>query len=1266
MPLVIPILVLLGLLLLVSPILIIVLFVKESNLRTRLRELAEDYTRKIAQLQRTVAELQNKVAAMASESVREQGAREKTRDEKPVVEKPPVEKPAAQETTHPSRTPRTFAPVPTPPVVSLPPKVELPVPPPIAEPMPASQIKPEAFREPKPQTPQSPTPPILTTPPATTMASAPARSSAPRLAIPQSVKSVRSIEQVLGTSWFAILGVIMTVIGLALLGKLALQNMGPGGKAFLIYAVSIFLLGGGVFLEKRERYRVLGRVAIGGGWALLFFSTFGIHFVPAMRVLDSGVDDSVLMLAIAVAMAAHTLRYKSQFVTGVAFLLGYSTVALSQDTVYSLTAGAMLAIGLVAIVLKMGWFELEVFGIISTYLNHLYWLYRILGVEGAHGRSFPEYHASLALLFFYWLTFRASYVARDIKSDFEEHVSTVAAVLNTLLVLALMKFQSVQPELAYLGLLAVGAMEFVAAQLPLTRRRRRAFVLLSVMGAALLIAAAPSHYSGNKVAILWLIGAEVFLAAGIIFKEVVFRRLGLLTGLLVGADLVGFNLRPPIGIRTHSEALALTSGVLFAVCGVAFYFNSMFASLRWKEEFRESFDSNCLIIQSYLGAFSAATAAWAFFANDWTAIAFAAIMLGIAALHRHLAARHLRTQTIFLGILTLYRAVVFNFHLESPAQVHISTRLITLPLLGAIFYAVAKLLSRREESGRQELRALFSFSGSFLLAYLIWSEAPDLWMAALFLAAGIVLAVAARRWNLLHLSVQEHIFAAAAVWKTLDYYNNAPGHFGPLSLRLITVSIVAAGLYAISRKATPLDAAHSRIAAYLHTTAATGLLALLMWYEVSSGWVVACWAVFALALSAIDRRFEMSDLRWQAHALAAITMLRCIGVNLHDEAAWHGLSVRLISLTVVALVFYGMALLIRMPEEWRDRDFHHVYSWAASFLTALLLWYELQPLSIAVGMGVFGLVLFEYGLLRKIAQFRYQAYVVFVAAFARIFFANLAAGAANDWFGPRVYTVLPLILIFFFVYTQLSAEPEAAPAEARSHSADLAAYLGTGALAALFYFQFPAEWVVTAYAGLAFALYGIAWAWKREVFLHHAILLTLATFARAMSHNLFGASHFGGGTWTGRYFVLSTAVALLLASLIFAFRLRAAYKASARAPRHGKIAAFLIGQPEQLVFLVAVILVTVMLALKTTAMMITVSWGIEALLIVLLALAVRERSFLQIGFGLLVLCAGKIFAMDMWRLDLLHGTITFIGVGLATTAASLLYIRYQDNLKRYL
>jgi hypothetical protein len=1085
------------------------------------------------------------------------------------------------------------------------------------------------------------------------------------------LKSVSSIEEKLGASWFAILGVIMLVIGFALGGKLVMHALGPIGKCVILFAVGIGLLASGISLEKRERYVTLGRVAIGGGWGLLFFSTYGMHHVAAMRILDSLVFDSVLMLAVAIAMAAHTLRYRSQFVTGVAFLMGYLTCGLSQDTVYSLTASVMLAIGLVWIVLKMGWFELEVFGILASYLNHLYWLYRILGVHGAHGRDFPEYHASLAMLFFYWLIFRISYVARRIKTDFEEHVSTVAAILNSMLLLGLLRFQSVHPELAYLALFSIGAFELAFAVLPITRQRRRAFVLLSVIGSALILAAVPAHYAGqaNYVSLLWIVGAEIFLSAGIIFQEVVFRRVGLFTGLLVGFELAVFNLPPLIRLRERSEALDLTSGVLFALCAVVFYLNALFARSRWEKSFEASLDRGLLTIHSYLGAFAAAAAAWALFANDWTAVAFAVIMLVLAAGNRRLDSRHLRIQYALLGVLTLYRALVFNLHIESPSRVHITSRTITLATLSAIFYATAKLAAARDDQEQHVFRALFSFAGAFMLGFLIWYEAPETWIASLFLAAGILLALAARKWDLLHLSIQEHLFAALAVFQTIDYNIYAPGRYGPVTVRLVTVALVAAGLYAVSRRATNQSASHGQIAAYLHTTAATFLLALLMWYEVAagSGWLAALWAIFALVLTAIDRRFQLNDLRWQAHALAAITMLRCVGINLRDEELWHGISVRLLSLAIVAVIFYAMSLIMRMPDKWRARDFHHIYSWAASFLVSLLLWYELDPLARAVGWAAFGLVLFEYGFLRKISQYRYQAYVAFGAGFARIFFANLTAGLRGDLFGPRMYTVLPLILIFFFVYAQLSEKEASNVREKRFRSDALVAYLGTATLVALFYFQFDSEWVVVSYAIIALALFAAAWFFKREIFVQQGILVTLGTFARGMAHNLFGASNFASGTWSGRYFVLSTAIAVLFATLAFAYPLREEFETQRAAAQRGRLAAALVGRPEQLQFFVATTLLTVMLALKTDEGMLTVSWGVEAMLIAFFALFVaRERSFLLAGFALLTLCFGKVAAMDFWRFDLPHKVITCIGVGLASIVVYLLYARYGERLRQML
>ncbi len=1193
------------------------------------------------------------------------------------------------------------------------------------------------------------------------------------------MKTVSAIEEALGTNWLNKLGIIILVVGVALFGIYELGALGPLGKVGISYLAAAFLLVGGIFLEKNERYRLLGRTGIGGGWALLFFSTFGMYHVEAMRVLplNSGglTLDCVLMLIVAVAMALHTLRYRSQFVTGLAFLLGYSTVALSQDTVYSLSAGVFLAIGLVSIVLKMGWFELEVFGILSSYLNHLYWLYRILGIEGAHGRHFEQYHASLALLFFYWLTFRISYIARTIKTDFEEHISTLAALLNVLLLLGVMKFQSVQPELAYLALLFVGAFEFGFAQLPITKRRRQAFVVLSVVGATLMVAAVPFHYSGNNVAILWLVGAEAFLAAGIIVKEVVFRRLGLLTGLLVGLHLVGVDFRHLLNLRFAKEDIVLDAGVLSCLCAFVFYLNALGVGSRWKDFFEDSPDRPLLTVHSYLGAFAAASAAWALFSHDWTALAFAALMLIVAALGRAQESPHLQVQYALLGALTVYRGIVVNLHLEAPAYVHVRMRLLTLPILGAVFYLTAKLAALRDDHEQRTIRGLFAAAGSSFIALLIWFEVPELWQPLAFIAFAVLLSEAARAMKYYSITIHSHVLSGLAVftaltanqlatqtWHTIPlralaatpvvagaywlakrlgsqnerhlslarvaytwvaaglvvwileealrapwiavgwivfavvlslstrwiryqqlawqanvvglcallrayFYNYSleQKFWGPISLRIFTISLVAAGLYFLSRKAAP-EERFARVTAFLHSFSATGLLTLLAWYEYPNGWLAPLWAAFALVLAIVDQRFELEELPWQSHILAGLTLLRSISVNLYVTATWHGISVRLLSLAIVAVIFYALSRLIRMPDEWRRLDIHHVYSWAASAIGGLLLWYELQPLSIAVGWAVLGLVLFEYGVLRKITQFRYQAYVAFVAAFTRIFFANLTAGEPGEFWGPRMYTILPLVLIFFFVYAQLPQKEEDTSRDRRWHFDVLLAYLGTASVVALFYFQFPIEWVITSWAAVVFALLGAALLLDRPIFLHQGLLLTVAVLGRGLAHNLFGAGYFGEGEWQGRYLVLSSAAAILLASLFFAFRLRGRYTLPQNASPWIRRLAVIAGRPEQVVFFVPIILVTFMLALKMKSGMVTVSWGVEGVLIFLLALALKERSFRLTGLGVLLLCVGKVLALDFWGLQTRDRWITLISLGAALMFVSFLYTRYRETIRQYL
>ncbi len=141
------------------------------------------------------------------------------------------------------------------------------------------------------------------------------------------------IEEKLGQNWLNKIGIVALVIGIALFLAYKFPSLSNPGKVGLGYAVSLSLLGTGVFLERRDRYRIFARALIGGGWALTFFSTYAMHFVKYTQVIETQSVDLVLLFIVAAMMVAHTLRYDSQVVTGLAFLLAFTTVAISQDTV---------------------------------------------------------------------------------------------------------------------------------------------------------------------------------------------------------------------------------------------------------------------------------------------------------------------------------------------------------------------------------------------------------------------------------------------------------------------------------------------------------------------------------------------------------------------------------------------------------------------------------------------------------------------------------------------------------------------------------------------------------------------------------------------------------------------------------------------------------------------------------------------------------------------------------------------------------------------
>ena len=907
----------------------------------------------------------------------------------------------------------------------------------------------------------APPPATVSAPPAAPPAPPSFTTAEPSPSLVERFKSALDVEETLGTDWLNKLGIVILVLGVAFFLAYQLKTLGPGGKVLVGYVVSAVMLGIGIWSERHDRYRILARAGIGGGWALLFFTTYAMYHVPAAQVLSSPVVDLVLMLIVAAAMVWHTLRYRSQVVTGLAFLLAFLTVTVSHSDVYSLVAGGVLATGLVVIVGRMQWFELEIFGILASYLNHYLWLRPIIEPMQGHRRPFPEFVASAAILLLYWVIFRVSYVWRQPSQPRQEHISTAAALLNTALLLALFKYQSTHPEWAFWALLAIGAVETALGQFPVMRRRRNAVIVLSTLGVVLLVAAFPFRYSGARLSVLWLLEAEALLLIGVWTREVVFRRLGVLASALVAGQMISFDAAEIFGRRMDGADLHsdFRVALMFLVAALVFYADAHWVFRRWGDLFTAEWDRRLMQRLSYVAAVMAFIAAWCAYPEVWTVVAWGAL--------------------------------------------------------------------------------------------------------------GLALTTAGRRWGIADLLYQANGVAIASVVRTLAVNLESTDTYHGVSLRLVTISLVALILYVTSPWTWPVDR---------------------------------------------GQKVALGPRAFAAPALAA-----------------------------------------------------GAYTWAASFLLSLLAWYELRPVGVAVAWMLGGLVLCELGLARKSLALRLQAYVAFVASFSRIFFVNLNASGNPGEVSPRFYTVVPLALAFFYSYWRLRDDSESLfPLERKLRVADFCCYLGTITLAALMRFEIAADWVAAAWSALAFALLAVAWRSARRTFLHQGLLVVAAVLFRTGLHNFYQRSYFPPASrWESRFVTVGVVVGLLFAVLPIAFQLRRKDKSGAKTGLVRLLQS--VGRrPEQVVFFVAVGLLTVLLALEMRHGMVTLSWGLEGVGIFLLALWLGERSFRVSGLGLLLLCVGRILVVDVWRLNPRDRYLTFIVLGGALLLVSFLYTRNREALRQYL
>ena len=202
-------------------------------------------------------------------------------------------------------------------------------------------------------------------------------------------------------------------------------------------AVSLTMLIGGVFIERKRAYAIFARGLIGGGWAALYFTTYAMHALPAAKVIDNPYVATALLLAVACGMILHSLRYKSQTVSGLAYFIAFATLALSESTPFSVLALLPLAASLLYLAHRFEWNRMAVFGLFATY---------------ATCASRPDVGAPLAstqaLFAMYWLLFETFDLFRLRRSTASWTIESLILPINAFgfLGLSIVKWQRSSPR----------------------------------------------------------------------------------------------------------------------------------------------------------------------------------------------------------------------------------------------------------------------------------------------------------------------------------------------------------------------------------------------------------------------------------------------------------------------------------------------------------------------------------------------------------------------------------------------------------------------------------------------------------------------------------------------------------------------------------------------------------------------------------------------------------------------------------------------------
>lgn len=324
-----------------------------------------------------------------------------------------------------------------------------------------------------------------------------------------------NLERFIGENLFRIVGILILIIGIAIIGKYAIDEnwITPVMRIAVGYIFGFGLLG--FAFKLREKYLDFSSVLLSGGMAIMYFITFFAH---SLYDIFNQTTAFVLMLIFTTFTVAAAINFNRQVIANIGLVGAYAIPFLlsnnSGNITFLFTYVAIINIGILAISVRKYWKSLFYLSFVFTWLIFAGWYaFRFQTAE----------HFNLAFLFLSinFFTFYLTFLAYKLVSHQSVAIENISLILANSFIFYGFGYALLHNREGfenYLGLFTIGnaaihfIFAFVVSRLKLVSRD-----LVYLLGALVLVfitIAIPVQLDGQLVTLIWTAEAAIIFRIG--------------------------------------------------------------------------------------------------------------------------------------------------------------------------------------------------------------------------------------------------------------------------------------------------------------------------------------------------------------------------------------------------------------------------------------------------------------------------------------------------------------------------------------------------------------------------------------------------------------------------------------------------------------------------------------------------------------------------------------------------------------------------------